>query len=385
MRLLRRNSGLAGTAAALFAATLISMAAPAGTASAGPNAPSALPVITVFATGFNNPRGLRFGPDGNLYVAEGGIGGAISTAGPPPLCEQAAGVGPYTGSFDGARISKVDTAGHRTTFASGFPSSQTAIMGGLVSGVADVAFIDGTMYALIAGAGCSHGLEGTFNGVAKVDSFGNWTMIANLSQFQMDHPVAHPNPGDFEPDGTWYSMVAVRGALYAVEPNHGEVDRIGTDGTISRVVDISATYGHIVPTAIAYHGNFYVGNLNTFDPIGPLASKVYKITPSGQIKIDTDGVALVTGLAFDQRGRMYVLELGTDPSTFNPFTGQIVRVDPSGRKQVIVSNANAPAMFFPTGMTFGPDGNLYVSSGGFGLPPILPEGLGTVLKVDLTD
>jgi hypothetical protein len=82
---------------------------------------------------------------------------------------------------------------------------------------------------------------------------------------------------------------------------------------------------------------------------------------------------------------MYVLELGTDPTTFNPFTGQIVRVDPSGRKQVIVSNANAPDMFFPTSMTFGPDGNLYVSSGGFGLPPMLPEGLGTVLKVDITD
>ncbi len=47
-------------------------------------------------------------------------------------------------------------------------------------------------------------------------------------------------------------MVAVRGALYAVEPNHGEVDRVSQDGSISRVVDVSASQGHIVPTAIGY-------------------------------------------------------------------------------------------------------------------------------------
>ena len=52
--------------------------------------------------------------------------------------------------------------------------------------------------------------------------------------------------------------------------------------------DISASQGHIVPTAIAYRGNFYVGNLNTF-PVVPGSSKIYKITPSGNISVFAEG------------------------------------------------------------------------------------------------
>src|SRR5215467_6315626 len=105
--------------------------------------------VSVFASGFNNPRGLAFGPDGNLYVAEGGAGGTLSSAG---VCDQVVPpVGPYTGDFT-ARISKITADGTVTTFASGLPSSQTSVnLGNLISGVADVAFLGPTMYAIIAG------------------------------------------------------------------------------------------------------------------------------------------------------------------------------------------------------------------------------------------
>jgi sugar lactone lactonase YvrE len=197
-------------------------------------------------------------------------------------------------------------------------------------------------------------------------------MIANLSAYQMSHPVANPEPDDFEPDGTWYSLVEVRGDLYAVEPNHGELDKITPRGVVTRVADISASQGHIVPTAIAYHGNFYVGNLNPF-PIVEGSSNIYKITPSGQIKIVARGLTTVTGVAFDHDGNLYALENTTGNLFPTPFTGRVVRITDSGELEPIVEG-----LFLPTAMTFGPDGDLYVSNVGFGPPPV---GLGEILKI----
>jgi hypothetical protein len=104
--------------------------------------------VSVFATGFSNPRGLKWGPDGNLYVAEGGTGGK---APPSSTCDQVPPpVGPYTGGFN-ARISKVTPDGTRTTLVSGLPSTRAAI--GDVDGVADIAFIGDQMYACSLGPG----------------------------------------------------------------------------------------------------------------------------------------------------------------------------------------------------------------------------------------
>ena len=256
---------------------------------------SPTPTVTIYATGFNNPRGLKFGPDGMLYVAEGGVGGTDSTEGEctqviPPI-------GPYTGSSTGSQISRVEN-GVRVTFNDKFPSSQTsALTGNLVSGVADIAWIGGTMYALTAGGGCSHGVLGHPNGVYRVNGNNTPTLVANLSAFYQSHPVANPEEDDFEPDGTPYSMIASGGSLYVVEPNHGELDRVSTSGSISRVADISATQGHIVPTAIAQRGVFYIGNLNTF-PIVPGSSKILRVTLGGQVQ------TVATGLTTVARGRV---------------------------------------------------------------------------------
>jgi hypothetical protein len=329
--------------------------------------------VTVIATGLEGPRGLTVGPDGNVYVAEAGTAGDLTTAGPPPLCTQVpVPIGLETGDFT-SRISRIDRHGNRTTVADNLPSSKSSdASGGLVSGVADVKFLEGRLYTLMAGAGCSHGLRGTVNSLLRVNGNGTTMQVADLSAFQQYNPVANPEPDDFEPYGTWYSMVASSGALYAVEPNHGEVDRITPWGSVSRVVDVSASYGHVVPTSLSENGNFYFGNLGLF-PIVPSSSNIWKLTPSGNLKVVATGLTTVLGTAWND-GKLYALESMTAPEFPSPAevgTGMVVRVERDGTLTPVVTGLS-----FPSAMTFGPDGDLFISNFGFAVPT------GEIVRVD---
>jgi glucose/arabinose dehydrogenase len=334
---------------------------------------------SVYATGLDSPRGLEFGPDGALYVAEAGQGGTTSTDG---QCDQVVPpVGPYT-SGSTARISMIDASGTRSSVVEGLPSAASSPeAGGDIVGTSDVVFVDGTLYYTLAGAGCSHGVADVPNGVYRVEADGTTSLVADTSAFVQANPAAKVNPGDFEPDGEPYSVIELGGALYLVEPNHGAIDKVDlASGAISRVVDVSASEGHVVPTAIAVgpDGVFHVGNLSTF-PVVAGASNIYAITTDGQISTETTGVTSVLGVAYDDQGSLYVLETSGPPPADSqfpvaPFSGRVVRVTDDGLETV------ATGLMFPTGMTMGPDGNLYVSNFGFANPP----GAGQIVKIDLS-
>jgi hypothetical protein len=325
--------------------------------------------VKVFATGLKFPRGFTFG-GGFLYVAEAGAGGTTATK--PSQCDQVpTPPGPYTNGRT-ARISRIGPHGNRSTFASGFPSALAA--NGDVDGVADVAFVGDQLYALVSGGGCSHGSRNVPASIVKVSSSGDWSVVADLSAYQKAHPVAHPEPDDFEPDGTWFSMRAIHGILFAVEPNHGEVVRIDpATGQIRRIVDVSAKLGHIVPTALAERsGNLFFGNLGTF-PVQIGGEKVWSLARNGDLNVVKGGFTTVLGLDFDSRGRMYVLEASHANGFPTPETGRVVRINADGTRTVIVDG-----LFFPTAMRFGPDGKLYISNKGFG-----PPQPGEILQVDV--
>jgi hypothetical protein len=367
-------------ALAALPASLIGTSAQDATPAEGPPPfPPPSANVTVFAEGLDNPRGLEFGPDGQLYVAEGGQGGTTSTEGE---CEQVVPpVGPYTGGVN-ARISTLDADGQRTSVVEDLPSTQTAAtLGSLVSGVADIAFVDDTLYYLLASGGCSHGNPEAPNGVYRVNEDDTTELVADLSAFVMANPTAVQNPGDFEPDESAYGLEAFNDQLYVTESNHGALDAVDpATGTPSRVLDLSATEGHLVPTAMAVgpDGNLYLSNLMPF-PVAAGASSVYTVTPEGELGVHAEGVTAVLGLAFDAEGQLYVLETSSPGAGMEapiiPGTGRVVRLTDDGELDVV-----ATGLVFPTGMAFGPDGTLYVSNFGFGFPP----GAGHVVTIDVS-
>jgi hypothetical protein len=329
--------------------------------------------VSVFATGFNGPRGVKFGPDGYLYVAEAGLGGATSTIGQCPQVPTPP--GPYFGGRT-ARVLKVGPNGHPTTVVDHLPSAGTGSGGNNnAEGAADIAFIGDDLYVLIAGGGCSHGNPDFPASVIHVNRHnGRWKLVADLSAFFAAHPVAHPNPGDFEPDGTLFSMVAVHLKLYAIEPNQGRLLEINPEnGEVRQLVDFSASQGHIVPTAMVFDGVFRVGNLNTF-PVVPGSAKILDVTKRGRIIEEMTGFTAITGLALDRDDHLYALELSTLPGRPTPGTGKLVVLKDDQIDEILTG------LTLPAGnMAFGRDGGLYLSN----FSAVATPGAGQIVRVQV--
>ena len=130
-----------------------------------------------------------------------------------------------------------------------------------------------------------------------------------------------------------------------------------------------------------HRGEIYLVNLNPFAPGSNGHASLWRLSEDGHLKELRPGLTAALGVAVHD-GQVYALEAFT--GTFAPMptaadTGKVVRLNSDGGWETVVSGLN-----FPTAMTFGPDGNLYISNNGF-QPGQPTSTAGQILRVHLDD
>jgi hypothetical protein len=318
-----------------------------------PIASPAAGTLTPLITGLTNPRGFTWGADGTLYLALGGNGGATTaTVGgtPTPLM-----IG------DSASVIAVKNGCQRTV-AANLPSYLWTQMH-WVWGAMDVAMLNGDLYVLSGGGGV--GLDQTVktNGVYKINNDGTTTLIADLSAWFVAHPPKFIAP-DYEPSGSLFAMIAGTDGFYVSEAVGGRVMKVGLDGSISLVADLSPQ--HPVPTglALAPDGGVYVG-FETAAPFPNGSSKVIEIHADRSMSDVWTGLTMITSLATGPDGSLYVEEMATGNSTDAPYihagTGMILHRTAAGAIETVADHLD-----FPVGLGVTADGTVYVSGPAFG-------------------
>jgi len=243
----RRTPRLAGVAAAALVALLLATAPMTPHVASADTPPAA--TSQVFASGLLNPRGLTFGPDGFLYVAEAGAAGET---------EVEAGLAHLRYRMGRtARITRVSPAGEIETVVGNLPSVASP---DAVYGAANVAFVDNMLYVLTAAGGRDVGDSDFDNAILRVSPDHTVSQIFNLTQMNYaDPPLARrQDPRADVEGGVPYGLTAFNGHLYATDANLETVTEIGTDGSHRRLVELPASNRVLVAMTPAPDGSLWL-------------------------------------------------------------------------------------------------------------------------------
>jgi hypothetical protein len=352
-------------AAALLAAGSVAGAAHAGDAQTGP---------TEVMRGLDNPLGLTFARarhGWSLYVAEAGSGGTIKcTTVRGPVC-----VG-LTGAVSRLR------RGRQERVVEGLPSYApfNAANAGAV-GPSDVSFSGRRGYVAIglaAPLALRPELGQKFGWIAGFDRRGNVDFEVDMSAYEQQ---ANPDLGPVESNP--YGLLAGAGRRIVADAAGNTLLEVSPSGDVSALAVFPSRFfpqtgsraTDAVPDAVAAthrDGAYYVGEL-TGAPFTPDVANVWRVVPGRAPEVYCPGFSYIIDLAFDRRGRLYVLENASGANgPFLSTPGRLLRVERDCSRTAVATGLTAP-----TSVAIGPDGDAYLSLDG------TSAATGRVVRLDL--
>ena len=325
---------------------------------------------TVVASGLNNPRGLSFGPDGALYVAESGL---FVPGGPSTIIRGQTATYSETGSI--TRI----FGGSQQRIVTGLASLAIPALSD-VSGPNDVAFgADGTGYVTV-GLGANPAVRTSDLGpngakLGQVYSFtGAVTPRGDVAAYELAiNPVGGPV------DSNPFAVAAWSGGLAVTDAGSNTLLNVDSNGTVSliaafppRFIGPPPPFSDSVPTGVVVgpDGNFYVTELTGF-PFTQGAARILRVTPGGTVSVAYSGFTNLSDLAFGADGTLYALELDSNGLATPGVGGALIRINADGSKTTLFNQG----LVFATGLAIGGDGAFYVSRFGN------QAGTGEVLRI----
>jgi len=308
-----------------------------GAAPTGPSAPAAtdlaslgraavatplLSAAQLLATGFQELQGSTIGPGGALFVTA-------------PRTGEIWRVDPETGAF--------------TLFAGGLPlrNPDDFFIG---SGVVDVAFLDGTAYALVTGVGPDLDARDDIVGIYRMDGPNSFTVVADIGAFSMANP---PGTDIFVPTGYQYAIESFRGGFLVTDGHHNRVLRVTRGGEITELI----AFGNVVPTGLAVSGNsIYVAQAGPI-PHEPEDGRVVVFgARSSDETVVAAGAPLLVDVEFGRGRTLFALSQGDWNGPFegapaDPNTGALVQVGGDGTFTALAEGLDRPTSLEIIGTT----------------------------------